>query len=566
MELVFVKFSNYRNLDGLQIEINRDLNFIVGENNIGKSNFQNGLIKALSAKPFTKDDFTDEDTPLHIQMKLHLSEEEIGIFDDLVDPLDGESINIIAMQETPDEYIKYFHVESGEQIQSGLIKRTNLISYDSLRNPKNEIDFSKTKGAGAFLNYVVKHYIDNGTYNGILKKTEIKKVEKYLSTTLRKLTAIERFSIAPHVEADDTEVLSRILFLKDDNNISIPDNGYGVQFNLLIILSLLEKIIEFSKKRKSNEESFSTLLVFDEPEIHLHPYLQRAIMKDIIKLANGEDNQFNSLLEEYFGIKSISAQIIVTTHSPNMITDDYEKIIRMFKLNGQTLAVTGQGLQLNASERKQLLMQFEYIKEAVFARSAIVVEGDSEYGAFPSFANMLGVDFDKSGIALLKAGGAESIIPIIKLFTKLGIKAVGVIDNDKKVEKNIPDEDFLFFTKSKCFDSEIVKQIYKNHNYVTAKNILVEYDSRGEKRSIQKQKLETIVKRYNYKNVLIAGNYRFCDVDETSKLAEVMFVAWFEINKGILLGKTIGEQLTTRDIPPCYVKAIRKAEKYAREC
>ena len=211
-------------------------------------------------------------------------------------------------------------------------------------------------------------------------------------------------------------------------------------------------------------------------------------------------------------------------------------------------------------------MQFEYIKEAVFARSAIVVEGDSEYGAFPSFANMLGVDFDKSGIALLKASGAESIIPIIKLFTKLGIKAVGVIDNDKKVEKNIPDEDFLFFTKSKCFDSEIVKQIYKNHNYVTAKNILVEYDSRGEKRSIQKQKLETIVKRYNYKNVLIAGNYRFCDVDETSKLAEVMFVAWFEINKGILLGKTIGEQLTTRDIPPCYVKAIRKAEKYAREC
>ena len=106
-------------------------------------------------------------------------------------------------------------------------------------------------------------------------------------------------------------------------------------------------------------------------------------MKDIIKLANGEDNQFNSLLEEYFGIKSISAQIIVTTHSPNMITDDYEKIIRMYKMNSQTFAVTGQGLQLHTSERKQLLMQFEYIKEAVFARGAIIVEGDSEYGAFP---------------------------------------------------------------------------------------------------------------------------------------------------------------------------------------
>lgn len=566
MELVLIKFGNYRNLDGLQVEINRDLNFIVGENNIGKSNFQNGLVKALSAKSFAKDDFTDEASPLRIQMKFHLSEEEIGIFDDLVDPLDGESINIIAIQETPDEYIKYYHLESGEQIQSGLIKRTNIISYDSLRNPKNEIDFSKTKGAGAFLNYVVKHYVDNGLSNGILKKAEIKKVEKHISNALRKLTAIERFLIVPHVEADDTEILSRILFLKDDNNISVPENGYGVQFNLLIMLSLLEKIIEFSKKRRADEDSFSTLLVFDEPEIHLHPYLQRAIMKDIIKLANGEDDQFNSLLDEYFGIKIISAQIIVTTHSPNMITDDYEKIIRMFKLNGQTLAVTGQGIQLSASEQKHLLMQFEYIKEAVFARVAIVVEGDSEYGAFPHFAEMLGIDFDKSGIALLKAGGAESVIPIIKLFNKLGIKAVGVIDNDKKVEKRIPDEEYLFFTKSKCFDSEIVKRIFQNHNFDTAKNILVDYDNNGTNRSINKKKLETIVQKHNYKHVLIERDYRFCDVDETSKLAEVMFVAWFEINKGILLGKTIGKQLTKIDIPTCYVKAIRKAGKYAREC
>ena len=566
MELIFIKFDNYRNLDGLQVEINRDLNFIVGENNIGKSNFQNGLIKSMSAKTFAKEDFADEEYPIHVQMKFHLSEEEIGIFDDLVDPLDGESINIIATQETPDEYIRYYHMESGEQIQSSLIKRTNIISYDSLRNPKNEIDFSKTKGAGAFLNYVVKHYVDNRLSNGILKKTEIKKVEKYVSAALKRLTAIKRFSIAPHVEADNTEILSRILFLKDENNISIPDNGYGVQFNVLIMLSLLEKIIEFSKKRKAEEDSFSTLLVFDEPEIHLHPYLQRAIMKDIIELANGEDEQFNSLLDEYFGIKSITAQIIVTTHSPNMITDDYEKIIRMYKMNGQTFAVTGKGLRLTASERKQLLMQFEYIKEAVFARCAIIVEGDSEYGAFPRFAERIGIDFDKSGIALLKAGGAESIIPIIKMFNKLGIKAVGVIDHDKKVEKNIPGEEYLFFTKSKCFDSEIVKQLYKNHDYNTAQNILIEYDNQGTNRMINKKKLETVVQKYGYKDVLIAENYRFCDVDETSKLAEVMYVAWFEINKGILLGKTIGEQLIEKDIPPCYVKAIRKAEKYAREC
>ena len=35
------------------------------------------------------------------------------------------------------------------------------------------------------------------------------------------------------------------LLLKDENDISIPENGYGVQYNLLIMLSLLEKIIDF---------------------------------------------------------------------------------------------------------------------------------------------------------------------------------------------------------------------------------------------------------------------------------------------------------------------------------
>ena len=45
-----------------------------------------------------------------------------------------------------------------------------------------------------------------------------------------------------------------------------------------------------------------------------------------------------------------------------------------------------------------------------------------------------------------------------------------------------------------------------------------------------------------------------------------MYVTWFEINKGILLGKIIGTELLKKDIPLCYVKAIRKADKYSNEC
>ena len=565
MEITFIKITNYRNLNGLEVAINKDINFIVGENNIGKSNFQNCLTKILSCKSFQKEDFTDDKESLSVDMTFHLNDEEIGIFDDLVDPTNREIINIVAIQENPDEYIRYYHKETGETIPNSLIKKVNVISYDSLRNPKNEIDFSKTKGAGAFLNFVVKRYIEDYAGTGILKKSEVRKVEKYISKSLGNLNAFSRFGIKPHVDVDDADILSRVLLLKDQNDISIPENGYGVQYNLLIMLSLLEKIIDFRKRAKDADTEFSALLIFDEPEIHLHPYLQRTLIRDIYRLALGQDVQFNDLLNEYFGITQIHAQIIITTHSPNILGDDYTKIIRMFNRGDFTAAVSCSNLIFDYKEQKQLLMQFEYIKEAVFARAAIIVEGESEYGSFKMFADTLGVDFDQEGIALIKAGGAESILPIIKLFNKLAIKAVGVIDNDKKIEKNLPDKEYLFYTKSKCFDSEIVKRVIYNKRYDILEAILTEYDSQGDNRCMQQKKINEVIKTFNYKRINANKNYRFKDVDTTNPLYEVMYVSWFSINKGILLGKTIGRHLDKKNIPVCYVKAIKKVKEYADE-
>lgn len=565
MEITFIKIINYRNLNGLEVDINKDINFIVGENNIGKSNFQNCLLKVLSCKSFQKEDFTDETQKISVEMSFHLNSDEIGIFDDLVDPMNREMINIVSLQESPDEYIKYYHKETGETIPNSLIKRVNVISYDSLRNPKNEINFSKTNGAGAFLNFVVKKYIDCYDGSGILKKSEVKKVEKYILNSLGNLTAFNRFGIKPKVEIDEVDVLSRVLLLKDENNINIPENGYGVQFNILIMLSLLEKIIEFRKRAKDTDTEFSALLIFDEPEIHLHPYLQRTLIKEIYRLALGQDVKFNNLLREYFGITKISAQIIITTHSPNMLDDDYTKIIRMYKKDDFTAAVSCASLMLNSKEKKQLLMQFEYIKEAVFSRAAIIVEGESEFGSFKLFAETIGVDFDKEGIALIKAGGADSILPIIKLFNKLAIKAVGVIDNDKKIEKSLPDEEFLFYTKSKCFDSEVVKRVIHNKSYDILETILDEYDSQSNNRCIQQKKLNDIIQIFKYKKLNADKDYRFKDVGTTNPLYEVMYVSWFSINKGILLGKTIGAHLDKKNIPVCYVKAIKKVKEYADE-
>lgn len=562
MKLRGIKLSNYRNLNNVKILFSDDVNYIVGENNVGKTNLLYAINKIFIGKSFEASDFQDSAKAIEIVLRIKLNDMEKGIFDDLTDPENPDYINVKVVQETPEEYLRYSHYETNEPILVADIKRLLLINYDSLRNPKNELDFAKTKGAGTFLNFIVRKFIEQQaegmTY---LNKGAIKRLEKYTASILRNIEAFNRFDIQPLVEQNNQEMLTKIMVLKDSNSIAISEIGYGAQYNLLIVLSVLEKIIGYAKRMKEDDKQLQTLLVFDEPEIHLHPYLQRTLMKDILKIASGQDEEFNSIIKQLFGIDEFSGQIIVATHSPNVICDDYKKLIRMYSDQGVTDVVNARKLDLNSKEKKQLLMQFEYIKEAIFAKGVIIVEGESEYGSFKLFGESLGIDFDREGIALIKAGGAESIIPLMKLFDKLKIANVGVMDKDKKLEKNIPSQDNLFFTSQLCFDSEVVYRLIKKDRTDILQSILTEYDSKGLERTMQAKALNKVIEKFKIKSINAVRDYKFSELVVSDKMYPVIYITWFSVNKGILLGKVIGLKMDKSMIPPCYIKAIRKIKE-----
>lgn len=565
MKLRGIKLANYRNLGDMKIIFSDDVNYIVGENNIGKTNLLYAINKVFSGKSFEENDFQDTTQAIEIVLRLKLNYVEKGIFDDLTDPENSDYINVRIVQESPDEYLRYSHYETDEPILLNDIKRLLLINYDSLRNPKNELDFTKTRGAGTFLNYVVKKFIEQqGKDVNYLNKSAIKKLERYTAAILKNIEAFNRFDIQPLVEQNNQEMLTRIMVLKDSNRVNVSEIGYGAQYNMLIVLSILEKIINYVKKMKDDEKQLQTLLILDEPEIHLHPYLQRTLMKDILKIVSGKDEEFNSIISQLFGIEDFSGQVIIATHSPNIISDDYKKIIRMYSEQGVTNVVNANSLILNQKERKQLSMQFEYIKEAIFARGVIIVEGDSEYGSFKLFGDILGIDFDREGIALIKAGGAESIIPLMKLFDKLKIVNIGVMDKDKKLEKNIPDSDNLFFTTQLCFDSEIVYRLINKGRTDILEDILIEYDSRGLERSMQAKALNKVIDKFDIKKITASKDYKFSELTPADEMYPVIYITWFSVNKGILLGKVIGQKMDKKLIPPCYAKAIRKIKERIR--
>ncbi|MCK3229852.1 hypothetical protein MZH14_29215, partial [Escherichia coli] len=69
-------------------------------------------------------------------------------------------------------------------------------------------------------------------------------------------------------------------------------------------------------------------------------------------------------------------------------------------------------------------------------------------------------------------------------------------DKKKNKEKNTMYSDCLFFTKTKCFDSEVIRQVISNRTFSTLKKILLEYDSKGVDREISKKKLQDTIFKY----------------------------------------------------------------------
>lgn len=563
MKLTKISIDNFRNLNEIKINLDERINYIVGENNIGKSNFVYALSKVFGAGTFSESDFFNAIKPIVIEFTMLLSDDEIGIFDELCDPLTPNQINIVAAQESPDDYIMFSHKESGTPLQASLIRRINLLHYDSMRSQLSDLSFSKQKGPGALLNFVLQKYIHDKEPTFITEDLSTE-LQEYTQTVFDRIRSLKKYGIHTQIVGNSIDLLSKIIVLEDNNSISITDSGCGIQFSTLIVLSLFSKIInEYKNTQKKGEvlSNFQSLLVFDEPEVHLHPFAQRNIIFDLLKITSNKDEAFLNLIEELFGIKSFEGQIIVVTHSPNIITENYEQIVRFYKENDKTKVVCGKNIDLG-NEKKQLYILFPFVKEAIFSKSAIVVEGDSEYACIPAFAEKLGTRLDEQGILVIKAGGAESIIPLMNLLEKFCIPAVGIPDKDKMKPAWALRPD-VFCTTTKCFESEIMQVLSEKEKLQTIINIVETYDSKKTDRELQADAINKRINNYEMSFPLVSKSYKLKEASVQTDLFTVLYTTWLDINKGIILGKLIGESLSKDEIPSCYQKAIKKAIEFS---
>ena len=271
--------------------------------------------------------------------------------------------------------------------------------------------------------------------------------------------------IKAYINKDSNKIIGRMLELGDTNGRNINNLGEGIQYAFNIILQIMECIYNVKKTRKNEDfierlvinndgkKLFPIFLILDEPEIHQHPYRQRSLIKEINNIMNNKNVEFLELLKELFEIDGIVGQMFITTHSPNILLNDYNQFIRVYKNSSKLCIISGSDINLPQKSYKHLLHNYLYIKEAMFSRCVVLVEGDTELGAFPEFANRMEIDLDFDGIGVIKLDGADSIKNCMKIYNNFGIRTVAIIDRDKFEEYS--DMENVFFTDKMDFEEDV---------------------------------------------------------------------------------------------------------------
>lgn len=202
---------------------------------------------------------------------------------------------------------------------------------------------------------------------------------------------------------------------------SVDDKGDGfkraITFSIFRTYSELSKLDIWESQDEGNEEfSGEFLVLFEEPELYLHPQAQNIMFEALTFLSKRN-------------------QTIVTTHSPLFLSADSTKtFIKMDRVKcekpyGDTHTIDLS--DIGVKDRFQII-SFESANQAFFSDKIVLVEGDTELILFPHLAGLINPDWDfkRSSISLIKTSGKDNFRRYKDFFDKFDVEVFMVCDLD----------------------------------------------------------------------------------------------------------------------------------------
>lgn len=580
MRISYVRVKNYRNINGIEVVFNPECNYIIGENNLGKSNFLALLTTICNGRGFDERDFADPQKAIEVELRLRLLENEMGFFDDNFDPEDAKVLNIRYYQTVRDAYPSIVSMNTQETIPLRKMNKINFLKYETTSVPSKELRVDTQKGVGLLISKIIEQFNDEAE-PAFLNNIEVNRLIEHINEYLSKIRSFRDYSIKATISPNTIEMLTNLLYLSDGVR-TIDTTGSGVQYMAMAAVNILSQIMELYKKKtvpfdeilytdNNGRKMLPLILAIDEPEVHLHPYLQRSLINYYKRILSNKDLEFAELLKRLFNVDGISGQLIIVTHSTDALIGDYRNLARFYKKEDKTSVVSGYALcpgsqnsnneKIKNENEKHLIMHFPEIKEAFYAKCALLIEGETEYGCIHKFAEKIGISLDDYGICVINARGQTSIKPLRDLFALFEIPSVAIYDGDvKEGQAAAPDK---FFTTELCFEIEIVKTLFAAGRTELIRRIALDMDSNAYSVTLD---IDFVRKHFKKMNIDITDYtpQKLSDIsDDDEENFCRMFSAWFMAKKGVLLGRIIGDVVPAENIPACYSNAIQKAQEVA---
>jgi putative ATP-dependent endonuclease of OLD family len=217
----------------------------------------------------------------------------------------------------------------------------------------------------------------------------------------------------PHIRVSDLtrETLRRTLTVfmaagTEDAGYAVPFRRQGTGTINMLVFALLSMIAD---------EKQNVIFAMEEPEIAIPPYTQKRVVH---------------------GVRDASSQVLLTSHSPYVLEEFSPGEVAVLQRSAGKVTLIPSSLPPAVkmkAYRKEMRTRF---CEALLARRVLVVEGRTEFDAWPAAAQRLSElspreyrSLDSLGIAVVDAETDSQIVPLVQYFERLGKLVFAVYDD-----------------------------------------------------------------------------------------------------------------------------------------